>query len=55
MGTRLISAYCDSEEGTAAAGSTAGRVCAGVFVVEATSDNEDEVDVDSGRQVPQGD
>ena len=32
-----------------------GRVCAGVFVVEATPDTEVEVDVDPGRQVPQGD
>ena len=45
----------DSEEGSAAAGSSAGRVCAGVFVVEATPDTEVDVDVDPGRQVPQGD
>ena len=35
--------------------SSVGRVCAGVFVVEASPDTEVEVDVDPGRQVPQGD
>ena len=46
----LNSVFCDSEEGTAAAGSSAWRVCAGVLVVEATPDTEVDVDVDSGRQ-----
>ena len=34
--------------------SSVGGICAGVFVVETTPDTEVDVDVDPGRQVPQG-
>ena len=40
----------DSKEGTPAAGSSAGRVCAGVFVVEATPDTEDEVEARTAQE-----
>ena len=40
----------DSEEGTSAAGSSAGRVCAGVFVVEATPDTEVDVEASTAQE-----
>ena len=39
----------DSEEGISAAGSSAGRVCAGVFVVEATPDTEVDVEASTAQ------
>ena len=59
METRLISARCDrlsahlpqgdSDEGPSGVASSVGRVCAGVFVVEATPDTEVDVEASTAQ------